>query len=360
MTQSITRRRHIARRIPKTSTAADGPSRARFWKRVLAIFVVALLVRLAHLWQLQHSPFFSVLMGDSRGYDEWAQRLAAGDWIGRDVFYQAPLYPYLLGAIYALFGRDLLVVRIVQAVLGSAACVLLGLAGVRLFSPRVGLVTGLMLALYAPAIFLDALIQKSGLDIFLICVALWLVSELSNRRAALAGWMALGVTLGALSLTRENALVLVSVVLVWAVSIERRVPEPKLARRARFAGVVALLLGLAIVLVPVAARNKLVGGGFYLTTSQFGPNFYIGNNPRADGSYMSLREGRGDPAYERQDATELAEQALGRRLTPAEVSLVWRDRALQFIASEPRNWLKLLGRKVLLLLNATEMLDTEA
>jgi hypothetical protein len=35
---------------------------------------------------------------------------------------------------------------------------------------------------------------------------------------------------------------------------------------------------------------------------------------------MSLRYGRGAPEYERQDATELAEHALGRSLTPAEVA----------------------------------------
>ena len=50
-------------------------------------------------------------MGDARGYDAWARRLAAGDWIGTDVFYQAPLYPYFLGVVYALAGHDLLAVR---------------------------------------------------------------------------------------------------------------------------------------------------------------------------------------------------------------------------------------------------------
>ena len=29
------------------------------------------------------APFFSVLMGDSHGYDEWAQRIAGGDWLGQ-------------------------------------------------------------------------------------------------------------------------------------------------------------------------------------------------------------------------------------------------------------------------------------
>ena len=100
------------------------------------IFAVALLVRLVHVWQIRAAPFFSVLMGDSHGYDEWAQRIAGGEWLGHEVFYQAPLYPYLLGVIYAIAGRHLLLVRIVQVVIGSASCALLALAAARLFSTR--------------------------------------------------------------------------------------------------------------------------------------------------------------------------------------------------------------------------------
>lgn len=362
------------------SPPAAAASREPFRAYAMLIFGVALMARLVHIWQLRASPFFSVLMGDSRGYDEWARRLAAGDWIGAEVFYQAPLYPYFLGVIYALVGPDLLIVRVVQAVLGSLACVLLGLAGARLFSTRAGLIAGLILALYAPMIFLHALIQKSILDVFFVCLVLWLVSELSvdplaagapdarsaagrntvtSRRSRLV-WLGLGVALGALSLTRENALVFVAVVFAWASYIAWRRPGPTGAWTTRPAGPLAVLVGLIVVLAPVAMRNKLVGGGIYLTTSQFGSNLYIGNNPRADGTYMALREGRGDPAYERQDATELAEQALGRRLSPGEVSAFWRDRAIQFITSDPAQWLTLMGRKIVLLLNATEMLDTEA
>jgi len=56
-----------------------------------ALFLVAMAVRLLHLWAIRDTAFFTVLMGDARAYDLWAQRLAAGDWIGTDVFYQAPL-----------------------------------------------------------------------------------------------------------------------------------------------------------------------------------------------------------------------------------------------------------------------------
>ena len=196
-------------------------------------------------------------MGDSRGYDDWAQRIAAGDWIGHDVFYQAPLYPYFLGVIYAVAGRHLLLVRVIQALIGSASCALLGLAAGQLFSDArlkaravgivadaqpegsryVGLVAGLMLALYAPAIFFDGLIQKSVLDEFFVCLALWITATILNAelaesaekptkatlrslrplRSAPWTWLFLGLTMGGLALTRENALVFIAVIVAWAV-----------------------------------------------------------------------------------------------------------------------------------------------
>jgi tetratricopeptide (TPR) repeat protein len=313
-------------------------------------------------------------MGDARGYDEWARRIAGGEWIGTDVFYQAPLYPYFLGVLYKLFGHNLMAVRIVQAIVGAGSCALLGLAGYRFFSVRVGAIAGFVLAVYAPAIFFDALIQKSVLDLFFIALSLWLIGRLVDDPRPLLHWFALGLAMGGLSLTRENALVFVAVIVGWALAnryvrlkpdttaraAQSAISNQRSAIRDRLRFAATFLAGLAIVLLPVAMRNYAVGGGLYLTTSQFGPNFFIGNNPQSDGTYMSLRYGRGAPEYERTDATELAEHALGRTLTPAEVSGYWTDRALQFIEGQPGAWLRLMLRKSALLLNATEMLDTEA
>ncbi len=335
-----------------------------------AIFGAALMVRLLHVWLLGRSPWFNALMGDAHGYDEWARRLAGGDWIGSEVFYQAPLYPYFIGVVYSVFGHSLTALRVLQAIVGAASCALLGLAGFRFFSTRVGAIAGFVLVLYAPAIFFDALIQKSVLDLFFITLALWLTGRLVDRPDR-ASWLALGLAMGGMALTRENALVFVGVILVWAMVPEVRLkpdttPAPQTTERIVVSGLsrtlhaAIFIAGLAIVLLPVAVRNYAVGGGFYLTTSQFGPNFFIGNNPQADGTYASLRFGRGAPEYERTDATELAEHALGRTLTPADVSSYWTTRALDFITGQPAAWLRLTGRKVVLLFNATEMIDTEA
>ena len=374
--------KHQPRRVPGVPRPETGPSlligsNRRFGWTAAAIFLVALTVRLLHVWQIRKAPFFTVLMGDARGYDDWAQQIARGDWLGHEVFYQAPLYPYFLGALYTVAGRNLIVVRACQAIIGSCACVLLGLAGWHLFSKRTGLICGFMLALYAPAIFFDGLIQKSVLDVFFICLMLWLIgsiitdtaegrdhqNRLFTRERRL--WLCLGLATGGLSLTRENALAFTVVILTWALTRLRNRPEstarPHSAPpRRRLACVSAFLVGVTLVLLPVVVRNRIVGGQFYLTTSQFGPNFYIGNNPRSDGTYMSLRFGRGAPEYERQDATELAQEAMGRSLTPDEVSRYWTRQALSFITSQPAAWLRLLGRKTALLWNAREMLDTES
>ncbi len=207
------------------------------------------------------------------------------------------------------------------------------------------------------------------LDVFFICLSIWVVSRLVDRPRSAPLWLGLGAAMGALSLTRENALALVAVAAVWSLAAgfggktwAGKQPAGSTIPDSGSRGLppLAFALGLALLLLPVAGRNYAVTGGFYLTTSQFGPNFYIGNNPAADGTYMSLRPGRGAPEFERQDATELAERARQRSLTPGEVSSYWTEQALAFITSQPGDWLALVGRKIALLWNRSEMLDTES
>ena len=332
------------------------------------ITLFALLVRLVYLIQISRAPYVTLLMGDSKSYDAWARQIAAGDWMGKEVFYQAPLYPYFLGVIYTVIGHDLFAVRVAQSCLGALSCALVAHATWRLFSRRAGIVAGCVMAVYAPAVFFDGLIQKTALDASLTSLALWIVSGIITREGSWHPWVWLGLVMGALSLTRENALALVAVLGVWALWLPSAKAESDLdaARHAtpapvsRHARLLAFATGLAILLVPVAARNAAVGGGFYLTTSQFGPNLYLGNNPRTDGTAGSLLAGRGSAEYERRDATDLAERAMGRTLTPGEVSEYWTRQSLEFIRTQPGAWMRLMVRKVALLWNTAEVFDTES
>lgn len=316
-----------------------------------ALFAVAFGLRALHVSQLRSAPFFDLYLGDARSYHSWALEIAGGSWFGDAVFYQAPLYPYFLGSLYALFGDDAETIRLFQALLGAASCVLLADAGRRIFSPGAGIAAGTLLAIYAPAIFFDGLIQKASLGLALLCLAIWAIARLMQR-PGLGASLLLGLSLGALVLTRENALAIAGVVLLWMALPFRSDP-------ARWLHTSALLLGMAALLLPVTLRNWSIGGEWHLTTSQLGPNFYIGNNRDATGTYMPLRRGRGDPLSEQRDARALAERALGRPLSPGEVSSYWTGRALEDLRSDPARWLGLLATKLALAWNAGELGDTE-
>ena len=328
--------------------------RGRFWRWLAGAALLALAVRIAYLLELQGSPLLSGLMGDSRQYDAWAQRIAGGEWVGTQVFYQAPLYPYFLAVVYTLFGHDVGLVRLIQAVLGAASCALLGLAGRRFFSDRVGVMAALLLAVYPSAFFFDGLIQKSSLDVFLVTLMLALLGEFGARR----GWpwlAALGVATAAFVLNRENARVLIPVIGAWL-----WLAFPDVAARRRAGGIAVFAAASLAVLLPVGFRNYRVGGEFLVSTSQSGPNFYIGNNPHASGTYEPLVPERGDALFERDDATRLASAASGRSLSPGEVSDYWFGRSFAYIRSQPFHWLGLMGKKALLTLNAAELPDTES
>jgi tetratricopeptide (TPR) repeat protein len=317
------------------------------------IFSLALVLRLVYLDQVGSLPFFEFPLIDARSYDEWGRAIAAGDWLGDRVFYQAPAYPYFLGLVYTIFGADLEWAHTAQMVLGATSCVFLYLATRQIFERRVAVAAALILAGYAPALFFDGMIQKTSLGLFLTSGLLALLAAFAARptlgRIAVAG-----VVTGLLALTRENALIFALVVPGWMLLRHR---SPELTRRLAFTG--AFALGLALVLLPVGFRNLAVGDTFAITTSQLGPNFYIGNNPEATGLYRPLMPGRQTPDFEGRDAARAAAWETRRELPAGEVSAYWLDRSLAWIAEEPGMWLLLLLQKTLFTLNDYEIPDTE-
>ncbi len=333
------------------------------------VFLIALSLRAFHLFCVQASPCGTFLIGDAARYDAWAHEIVDGHWLGNEVFYQAPLYPYFLAVVYATLGSNLFIVRLIQAILGAWSCMLLTVGTTNLFNRRAGLIAGLMLACYAPAIFMEGLLQKSSLDLFFVSLTIWIFSRtmMVNRTAH---WVAIGVSTAALCLTRENALLAIPVIALWILLAGRSKKGatadhdqcPALARcnrwaRARF--LAAFAAGLLLVLFPVAARNAYVGGQWHVTTSQFGPNFFIGNNSESNGTYIPLVTGRGDAKYEARDAKRLAEDATGRTLSAGEVSQFYVQRALGYIQRQPVAWLGLMARKAGLAVNRFESIDTE-
>jgi len=317
------------------------------------IFMLALIVRGVYLWEIQHTDAFSLLLGDAQLFDAWAREISAGNWAGDQIFFNAPLYPYFLAVVYSITGRDLMLVRLIQIGLGSLSCVLVTIAGNNLFSRRVGLVSGVLLAVYPTAIFTDCLIQKEVLALLLMAILVVLLSGEWNHERSGTGWW-IGVVLGCLALVRENALViLITVMLVYGLSHFR---EQKKA----MTWIVSCMLGAGLILLPVASRNWMVAKEFVLITANSGFNFYIGNHKNADGSYNPVIKGHGDWQDERQDATRIAERSAGRKLPAAGVSLYWFEKTLSEIRADIPAWLRLMVRKWFLVWNSVEISDSES
>jgi len=177
-------------------------------RRAFVVLVgIALVVRLLYFTQAIRVPIFDRLMMDGAVYDAWAGRIASGDWRGGEVFYQAPLYPYLLALLKLGGAHGLWPIRILQALLGSLSCGLLFLAAQSFFSRRVGLIAGALLAFYPPAIFFDGVVQKASVGGFFVVLLLWCLARAKDAPSP-ARFGACGLALGLLMLTREETLLL--------------------------------------------------------------------------------------------------------------------------------------------------------
>lgn len=323
------------------------PRRSHFGWYALIVFLVALAVRGVYTWQLDDRGFLDLLIGDSRAYDAWGREIGDGT-ASDEVFPRAPLYPYLLGLLYALFDGDLLAAQIYHIILSSLSCLFLAEAGWRLFSKPAGLAAGLIMAFYGPALFQDGMIGPTALEIFLLCLLLWLFAELTTRPGK-SLYLAFGWVAGCLILTRDTMVVLLPVLALWPIIRHRHRTGRGLAE----AGL--LTLGAIMIVTPAFVRNAVVAGEFRLTEPLLGPRFYLGNHAGASGYYEPLRGPDGSPDDEYLSPTQLAEKGAGDSLGPGEVTRYWFGRAWDDISAAPRDWLRLLARKFKLVCEATEV-----
>jgi 4-amino-4-deoxy-L-arabinose transferase-like glycosyltransferase len=305
-----------------------------------------------HLYFLHRSPLLRYLTVDLLGYDRWARAIAGGDWLGQGVFYQDPLYPYLMAIVYALTGPEVVHILVVQIAASCATVLVVRRLGERLFGPATGTIAAWAMALYAPAIYYSGKPEKACLSALGLALLFAAVLRLLER-TSLAGWCGAGALLGAVALMRANVLALVPALLA-GLAFGPFAPKG----RARLAAAGALVAGVVLALGPVLVRNVLVGGDWVLTTSQAGANLYIGNNPdNRKGSYMVLPFVRPAPEFEREDFHRHAEMASGRTLRPSEASAYYVREVVRWGLRDPAAFLRLQGVKTRAFLHAYEIPD---
>jgi len=324
-----------------------------FWTLVVA----ALALRVAQVLALADpgvDPFFAHPLNDPAVHDRWARGLLDGTWPPAAPFFRAPLYPFLLGGLYAVFGpENRLAALLVQALVSAFGAGLAGLAADRICGRRAGWLAGLLLAASWTSLHFAGELLDVSTAVTLLLLTLWLLLRDDGEGAATPGRAALfvaGLALGLAAITRPTILILLPVA-AWYLGRHRRLRAT--------AAWLALAAGLALPILPVTAHNLLRGGDLVPIASSGGVNFFVGNNEHSSGQTAFLPGLPPDWSGEAGAAFDLARRETGRDLSPAQADRWYLGRGLCFWVERPGAALKLTARKVGLLLAPEERSNNE-
>lgn len=325
--------------------AGLSPTLRRPWAIFAGVTLTALAVRSVYIWQLAdptQNPLFVHPILDAALHRRWALGILDGTWPPPEPFFRAPLYPYFLALLYRIFGADnALVVQLAHGLVSALGAGLAGLCAYRIWRRAAGWWAGMGFALLWPSIFYAGELLDVTLGVTLNLLLWWLLlGKLSSRSL-----FAAGLTFGLSIICRPSVMVITPVV-GWYL-VRRGV-------RWRGRGGLLLAVGLAVAILPVAARNLLVGGEPVLVAASGGVNFFIGNNPYADGNMAFLPGAPVDWQGEMSEVRELAARESGRPQSALGADRHFLGKGLAFWTHDTGSALSLLGRKLWLLVAADE------
>ena len=301
-------------------------------------------MRAAYLFESSSNPTFFAPVVDSETYDRLASAFAAGHELTDEFFWQPPFYPLFLGIVYRLSGSSIVWAKLLQALIGSATCLLTYHLGRTVFDRRVGVLAALFVALYGPLIFFDGELLATGWATFwtvtLILLFLW-----ARRSDRLPPFLVLGAC-GALSvLTRPTFLPFFVATGAWlaATLIRGRMP----GRGAVAARLSLVVVGFLAVSAPAAHWSRTASGRLSILPGSGGINLFIGNNPDAARTISIL------PGWEWEQLTRRPERF--GVLCKQQTGRFFRGQVLQFVRDHPLDFLGGLANKTGQFLSSREL-----
>jgi tetratricopeptide (TPR) repeat protein len=297
-------------------------------------------------------------------YNDWALRILHGQWTDHLAFYGLPLYAYLLAAIYQIAGYTPFAPGLLQAGLDAGTAVLIFklvehlLAGSRVLpagndppaplpalrEARVfGVIAAAGWAFFLPAQAYSVVLMPTAWAVFAFWFLVWRAVR-TARPASARELFLTGLVVGIVAMGVATILFLLPL-LLWP-SLRKSGATDHSGWR-RFPRAAALLfVGVAVGTSPCWLHNYIVARDPVILSAHSGINFWIGNNPDANG-YPRFPPGlHAGQAALLQDSIDRAEAAAGHHLKRGEVSVFWKNKARDYIASHPREWLRLLAVKI--------------
>ncbi len=333
------------------SVAPKAPGERSGGPVLWGILALALTIRVAYLLLSRRSPFFEPMLLDPAYYHQWAMRVASGQIGTEGVFYGLPLYPYFLGVVYKVSGASLVVTKCVQMLLGIVALFFVWKTTGKIASRGAAIFATLLGACYGPLFFQEGILTPEALAVPLYAAAFYAACVYIEAPSVRRG-LCTGALFGLSALTKAGIFPFVFIfIAISAVRLRR-------AGKGFWPAVACAALFVAV-LAPVTLHNFIRGKDHVLLTSHAGLNFYIGNNPEAEGVFKAPEGTGSNVDAQIQDSRIAAERALGRPLKPSEVSKYWSDRGWEWIRGNPGKFLKLSAVKLLLFFDRREISDID-
>lgn len=244
---------------------------------VISIFGVGLFLRLIYIPSLDYVPYsdMAIYVGNARDF------LASGTFPAHyGLHEQYPLYICFLTGIFALFGQNYLVVRIIQSILSALIGVWVYFLGNRILGQKKhGQIAGMMVAVYPDLVLHAGSLLTETLYTFLLTLSL-LVWHVASDSQSKRWYIVTGICAGLALLTRTNIAAFLCLGILWEWG--RQWPSWRQALRA------TLVIGLTALAVcsPWFLRNWSTYGTLTPPSLQIASGFWSANNALADGDWV--------------------------------------------------------------------------
>ncbi len=314
------------------------PTKNPFWRRPLFwVIILGAGIRVLYLMIYYSDPQWGQLVVDSLFHHRWATAIGSGEILGKEPFFRAPLYIYIIGGLYGLLGPSLWAARIFGHLAGLLSIYVTYRLTEKLFGSKAAIIAAIIHALYPIAIYFEGELLVDSLLMLLIETSLLVfLIALERRSKRVLFWG--GILIGLAAITKAIVLALIPLFLVMLFLTYRDFKTT----------LGAGLLFLAAVIIPIApvtARNYFTGGDWVPIASSGGINFFIGNNESANGYSASLPPPLRN-SWVIQDIEYLAEKETGREMKPSEISDFYYDKGWAWIKGHPVDFILLYLKKL--------------
>src|SRR5438552_378295 len=196
----------------------------------------------------------------------------------------SPLYPYLIGGVFRIFGTyshaSAFVLLTINSIFSALTCIPIFLIGRRIFSEKVAVGSAWTWALLPYVMFwCTRWVWETSFSALLLTSLFWLTLTMEDR-AGLKPWLAFGLLWGLAALASTVLVAFLPASGLWAWYRRAKKYKPSL----KGGGVAAAIFFACI--APWLVRNYRTFDKFIFIRDNFGAELRLGNGNGADGTWM--------------------------------------------------------------------------